>query len=337
MRVPDHPTYRLRNLFAGQKVTARTLYGTTDWLRIENGVRQGSPAYLTYILNTSREICQVEWLTSWNQNSWEKHQHPPIYGWYHSSGRKRRETKEPLDEGEGGAGLRLNIKNNNNNKSKIMASGPITLWQIEGGNGEVVIDFLFLGSKFTSDADCSHEIRRWLLLGRKTMTNLDSVLKIRSITLLTEVYIVFPVVMYSCESLTVKKAEWRRIDAFKLWYWRLLKIPWTARRSNQSVLREINPEHSLEGLIRKLKFEYFGHLIQTADSLEKSLMLGKIEGRRRRGPQRMRWLDGVTNAMDVNCKLWEMAKFGRCWGIGKPGMLQSKGSQRVRHDWVTEQ
>ena len=215
-----------------------------------------------------------------------------------------------------------------------MASGPITLWQIEGENGEIVIDFLFLGSKFTADADCSHEIRRWLLFGRKTMTNLASVLKIRSITLLTEVYIVFSVVMYSCESLTVKKAEWRRIDAFKLWYWRLLKIPWTARRSNQSVLREINPEHSLEGLMLKLKFEYFGHLIQTADCLQKSLMLGKIEGRRRRGPQR---LDGITNAMDMNFKLWEMANFGRCWGVGRPGMLQSKGLQRVRHDWVTEQ
>ena len=191
-----------------------------------------------------------------------------------------------------------------------MASGPVTLWQTEEGN-VVVIDFLFLGFKFTADTDCSHEIRRWLLLGRKTMTNLDSVLKIRDITQPTEVSIVFPVVTYSCESHTVKKAECWRIDAFKLWCWRLLKIPWTARRSNQSILREINPEHSLEGVMLKLKFKYFGHLIWTADLLEKVPMLGKTEGRRRRGPQRMRWLGGITNnAMDMNFKLWVMANFG---------------------------
>ena len=176
-----------------------------------------------------------------------------------------------------------------------MASGPITSWDIEGGKVEVVTDFLFLGSKITADGDCSHEVRRLLLLGRKVMTNLDSVLKSRDITLPTKVCIVkamvFSVVRYSCENWTVKKAEHQRIDAFKLWCWkRLLKVPWTVRRANQSILREINPEYSLEGLM--LKLQYFGHLIRTADLLAKFLMLGKIEGRRRRGRQRTRRVAG---------------------------------------------
>ena len=167
-----------------------------------------------------------------------------------------------------------------------MASSPIISLQIEGENVEAVTDFLFLGSKITADSDCSHEIRRWLLLGGKAMTNLDSVLKSRDISLSTKVHIlkamVFPVVTYSCESWTIKKAERQRIDAFKLWCWsRLMRVPWTARRSNQSILREINPEYSLEGLM--LKLQYFGHLMWTESSLEKSPMLGKIEGRRRRG------------------------------------------------------
>ena len=186
----------------------------------------------------------------------------------------------------------------------IMASGPVTAWQIEGGKVVVVTDFLFLGSKITVDGDCSHEIRRWLLLSWKAMTNLDSVLKSRDITLPTKVCIVkamvFPLVMYGCESWTVKKAKHQRNDAFELWCWRRpLRVPWTAKRSYQSILREINPEYSLEGLMLKLKLQYFGHLMQTPNSLEKSLMLEKIEGRRRRGHQRMRWLDGITDSMDV--------------------------------------
>ena len=165
---------------------------------------------------------------------------------------------------------------------------------------KAVTDFRFLGSKTTADGECSHEIKRQLLLGRKAMTNLDSVLKSRHIILPTNVHIVkamvFPVVTYGCESWTVRKAEHQRIDSFKLWCWRrLLRVPWTARRSNQSILKEINPEYSLEGLMLKLKLQYFDHLIQTADSLEKSLILGRIEGRRRRGCQRMRWLDGITS------------------------------------------
>ena len=180
-------------------------------------------------------------------------------------------------------GLKLNIQ-----KTKIMASSPITSWQIDGETVETVSDFIFLGSKITADGDCSHEIKRLLLLGRKVMTNLDSIFKSRDITLSTKVRLVkamvFPMVMYGCESWTIKKAECRRIDAFELWCWkRLLRVPWTARRSNQSILKEISPEYSLEGLMLKLKFQYFGHLIRRTDSLEKTLMLGKIEGRSKWG------------------------------------------------------
>ena len=169
-----------------------------------------------------------------------------------------------------------------------MASDPITSWQIDGETMETVTDFILGGSKIIADSDCSHEIKRCLLLERKVMTNLDSILKSRDITLPTKVCLVkaviFPVVMYGCESWTIKKAECQRIDAFELWYWRrLLRVPWTTRRSNQSILKEIRPEYSLEGLMLKLKVKYFGHLMRRTDSFEKTLMLGKIEGRRRRG------------------------------------------------------
>ena len=192
-------------------------------------------------------------------------------------------------------GLKLNIQ-----KTKIMASGPTTSWEIDG---ETVADFIFLGSKITADGDCSHKIKRCLLLGRKVMTNLDSILKSKDITLPTKVCLVkamvFPVVMYGCESWTIKKAEHQRMDAFELWCWRrLLRVPWTARRSNQSILKEISPGCSLVRLMLKLKLQYFGHLMRRAGPFEKTLMLGKIEGRRRRRRQRMRWLDGI-----------------RCWGL----------------------
>ena len=170
---------------------------------------------------------------------------------------------------------------------KIKAPSPITSWQIDGETMEILTDFIFLGSKITADCDCSHEIKRHLFLGIKVMANLNSILKSRDITLPTKVHLVkamvFPVVTYGCESWTIEKAECWRIDAFQLWCWRrLLRVPWTARRPNQSILEEINPEYSLEGLILKLKLQYFGHLMQRANSLEKTLMLGKIEGRRRR-------------------------------------------------------
>ena len=190
-------------------------------------------------------------------------------------------------------GLKLNIQ-----KTKIMASSPITSWQIDGETVEIVADFILGGSKITADGDCSHEIKRCLLLGRKSMTNPDSIFKSRDITLQTKVRLVkvmvFPVVMCGCEeSWTVKKAEHRRIDAFELWCCRrLLRVPRTARRSNQSILKEISPGCSLEGMMLKLKVQYFGHLMQRAELCEKTLMLGGIGGRRRRGRQRMRWLDG---------------------------------------------
>ena len=176
-----------------------------------------------------------------------------------------------------------------------MASGPITSWQIDGETVETMSDFIFWGSKITADGDFSHEIKRRLLLGRKVMTSLDSIFKSRDITLPTKVHLVkamvFPVVMYGCESGTIKKAEHQRTDAFELWCCRrLLRVPWTARRSSQSILKEISPEYSLEGLMLKLTLQYFDHLMGKADSLEKTLMLGKIEGRRRRGQQRERWL-----------------------------------------------
>ena len=183
------------------------------------------------------------------------------------------------------ADLKLNIQ-----KARIMASAPIISWQIDGETMETVTDFVFLGSKVTADGDCSHAIKRHLHLGRKAMTYINSILKRRDITLPTKVRLVkamvFPIVMYGCEIWTVKKPECQRIDTFELWCWRrLLSVPWTARRSNQSILKEISPEYSLEGLMLKLKLQYFGHKTQRTDSSEKTLMLGKIEGRRRRGRQ----------------------------------------------------
>jgi len=192
-----------------------------------------------------------------------------------------------------------------------------------------VADFIFGGSKITEDCDCSHEIKRRLLLGRKVMTNLDSILKSRDITLPTKVHLVkamvFPVVVYGCESWTIKKAECRRIDAFELWCWRkLLRVPWTARRSNQSILKEISPGCSLEGLTLKLKLQYFGHLMQRVDSLEKTLMLGGIGGRRRRGRQRMRGLDGITDLMDIGLsKLQEKVKDRKAWCASVHGVSKS--------------
>ena len=310
-------------------------HGTTDWFKIGKGARQGcilSPClfnfYAEYIMrNAGLEEAQAGIkVTGRNINNLRYADDTTLTAESEEAKSLLMKVKEESEK----VGLKLNIQ-----KTKIMASGPITSWEIEGERVETVADFIFLDSKITADGDWSHEIKRRLLLGRKVMINVDSILKSREVTLPTKVHLVkamvFPIVMYRCESLTVKKAECWRIDAFELWYWRrLLGVPWTARRSNQSILK-ISPGCSLEGLMLKLK--YFGHLMRRADSFEKTLILGKIEGRRRRGQQRMRWLMASPTQWTwdwVNCRSWWWT-----WA-GRPGVLQSMGLQRVRHDWATE-
>uniref|UniRef100_A0A8D2L4Q6 Reverse transcriptase domain-containing protein n=1 Tax=Varanus komodoensis TaxID=61221 RepID=A0A8D2L4Q6_VARKO len=320
MVVPDHLICLLRNLYAGQETTVRTGHRTTDCFKIEKGVQQGCilppclfNLYAEHIMG-KEELDEAPVgikIAGRNINSLRYADDSTLMA---ESGKELKSLLMQEKEESTKVGLKLNIK-----KTKIMAPGPLTSWQIDGEEMEVVTDFIFLGFKITADGDCSQAIKRHLLLGRKVMANLDSILKSRDITLPTKVRIVkamvFPVAMYGCESWTIRKAERKRIEAFELWCWRrLLRVPWTTRRSNRSVLGEINPDCSLEVQILKMKLKYFGHLVRRKDSLDKSLMLGTIDGKRRRGRQRMRWLDGVTEAVGVSTGgLREMVEDRKAW------------------------